>query len=236
MAKYQIEVTEVQEGGGCGSVILFCIVVFIILAMMGKLPLSSALVALVSLWLALAFHPCPDDMVSVKGFCIDRYEAPNRRGATPLVMQSLVDAEAFCLARGKRICREREWQAACHSIDHRRWSRGQDSTACNNRHPWVPFDINRFAHPRTQADEVARLLRASPSGAFPRCRTPEGVFDLDGNVEEWVLSDNPASPWRGTLKGGFWAKPFPTCEASNDVHEPTFRFYETGFRCCADPK
>lgn len=36
MAKYQIEVTEVKEGGGCGSMILFGIVVFLILAAMGK--------------------------------------------------------------------------------------------------------------------------------------------------------------------------------------------------------
>lgn len=36
MAKYQIEVTEVKEGGGCGSIILFAIVVFILVAAMGK--------------------------------------------------------------------------------------------------------------------------------------------------------------------------------------------------------
>ena len=23
---------------------------------------------------------------------------------------------------------------------------------------------------------------------------------------------------------------------ANDAHEPTFTFYETGFRCCGDPK
>ena len=191
-----------------------------------------------TLWLPLLlwlFQPCPLDMVQVRGFCIDRYEAPNIEGALPLVMQSLVDAEAFCGARGKRVCREREWEAACRSHDNRLWSRGNkpERKTCNNGHQWVAYDIDRFANPRTQADEVARLFRASPSGSFHRCHTPEGVFDLDGNVEEWVLSDNPSSPWRGTLKGGFWAKPYTQCLGSNDVHEPTFRFYETGFRCCA---
>ena len=35
--------------------------------------------------------------------------------------------------------------------------------------------------------------------------------------------------------GGFWAKPWTGCRGTNDAHEPSFEFYETGFRCCADP-
>ena len=36
VAKYQIEVTEVKEGGGCGSIIAFIVIIFIIIAAMGK--------------------------------------------------------------------------------------------------------------------------------------------------------------------------------------------------------
>jgi len=36
VAKYQIEVTEVKEGGGCGSIILFFVALFILIAMFGK--------------------------------------------------------------------------------------------------------------------------------------------------------------------------------------------------------
>ena len=35
--------------------------------------------------------------------------------------------------------------------------------------------------------------------------------------------------------GGFWAKPWTSCRGTNDAHEPTFVFYETGFRYCAEP-
>jgi hypothetical protein len=35
--------------------------------------------------------------------------------------------------------------------------------------------------------------------------------------------------------GGFWAKPWTGCRGTNDAHEPSFTFYETGFRCCAEP-
>jgi len=182
---------------------------------------------------------CPPDMVRVRAggadICIDRYEAPNEKGAMPLVMQSLLDAEAWCEARGKRVPTEDEWEMACRSTDRRPWSRGFtfDRTTCNNGSEWLPFDINRFAQKKTQAAEVQRLFRGSPSGSFLGCQTPEGVFDLDGNVEEWVVA-RKGRPWRGTLKGGFWAKPWPKCWDSNDAHEPTFRFYETGFRCVRD--
>src|SRR5207248_3277707 len=45
---------------------------------------------------------CPEDMVPLPGFCIDRFEAPNTPGAEPLAMQTAPDGEAWCEARAKR--------------------------------------------------------------------------------------------------------------------------------------
>ncbi len=56
---------------------------------------------------------CPEDMVAVDAACVDRYEAPTRAGALPLVMYSFVEAEAWCAARAKRLCFDDEWIAAC---------------------------------------------------------------------------------------------------------------------------
>ena len=56
---------------------------------------------------------CPDDMVAQGGFCIDRFEAPGHRGALPLVMYTLSEAEAWCSHREKRLCFDDEWQDAC---------------------------------------------------------------------------------------------------------------------------
>jgi formylglycine-generating enzyme required for sulfatase activity len=61
-----------------------------------------------------------------------------------------------------------------------------------------------------------------------------GIYDMQGNVEEWVAS-RPGRNLPGALMGGFWAKPWTGCRGTNDAHEPGFQFYETGFRCCADP-
>ena len=154
--------------------------------------------------------------------CIDRYEAPNLAGARPMVMQSAVSAVKWCEARGKRLCAEDEWETACRA----------SSEPCNNNKRWLPWDKETA----NSAKEVERLWQGSLSGAYAECRTPNGVFDLRGNVEEWVVS-KPKGPytkardWPYTLKGGWWAKVTP-CHKTNDAHDPEFRFYQTGFRCC----
>ncbi len=172
-------------------------------------------------------------------FCMDTYEAPNKRGERPLVMQSAVSAEKWCTSRGKRLCREIEWESACEGPLRTPWTYGwrADGTKCNSGKIWQKFNAEILYKPdeRAVSREVERLWQGEPSGRRPECATPEGVHDLIGNVEEWVLS-RPSRKWNRTLIGGFWAKPWPGCRGANDAHEPEFRFYETGFRCCKDPR
>jgi sulfatase modifying factor 1 len=169
-------------------------------------------------------------------FCMDPFEAPNQKGAKPLVMQSSVDAEGWCSARGKRLCKEVEFESACEGPEMLPWPYGwsADGDACNSGKEWRPFHAEVLYEGGDKAKtELDRLWQGEPSGARPRCGTKEGVYDLVGNVEEWV-SSRPTRKWPVTLIGGFWAKPWTGCRGANDAHEPTFRFYETGFRCCAD--
>lgn len=84
---------------------------------------------------------CPDAMVRVEGFCIDRweahlvhrdaagqlrrhphferpeqdvtYEARSASGVFPQAYISRVESESACAAAGKRLCSRREWQRAC---------------------------------------------------------------------------------------------------------------------------
>lgn len=165
---------------------------------------------------------CPPDMASTGFTCMDRYEAPNIEGANPMVMQSAEDAIAWCEARGKRLCGEAEWEWACY----------QAGEPCNNDKRWKAWDKKTA----NTASEVKRLWQGSASGEYFECRTPNGIFDLRGNVEEWVVSkkadpDTKARDWPHTLKGGWWAKITP-CHKTNDAHHAGFRFYQTGFRCC----
>lgn len=177
----------------------------------------------------------PRDAVRV---CMDAFEAPNVKGARPLVMKSAPEAEAWCRAKGRRLCTEAEWETACEGPEHRPFVYGwkQDGTQCNSSKAWRAFNEGALrAGGEEAAAEVARLWQGEGAGARKACASKEGVFDLTGNVEEWVTS-SPGRAFRTTLKGGFWAKPWTTCRGSNDAHDPGFRFYEVGFRCCADPQ
>lgn len=186
-------------------------------------------------WEGITAEEGPKTEIAV---CMDQFEAPNQRGAKPLVMQSFETAAAWCAARGKRMCTEQEWELACEGPERRPFAYGWrvDRTICNSDKAWRPVDERKLgASGEVARREVERLWQGAPSGAYPGCVSPFGIFDMMGNVEEWVASRR-GRRWPGALMGGFWAKPWTGCRGTNDAHEPKFMFYETGFRCCADPR
>jgi formylglycine-generating enzyme required for sulfatase activity len=193
---------------------------------------------------AIAPNGCPDDMVAVASFCIDRYEAPNDKGELPFALQTAYDGEAWCSERHKRLCSDREWVRACEGPEGRRYPYGDEyrEDACNDDHTWIAVRWKALARwPGDAAlDEAARLFQADMSGARSDCVSAEGVYDLTGNVAEWTRRSGP-SPHTGydhVLKGCYWAgcykEPRPSCSFANGVHPGSFRTYEAGFRCCTD--
>lgn len=169
--------------------------------------------------------------------CMDRFEAPNVRGARPFVMKSGDDAAAWCNKNGKRLCMEQEWEAACEGDDETPYTYGwaADTSTCNQSRAWIAFDAQKLsAGGEIAAAEVHRLWQGEPSGARAACVSQDGVYDLLGNVEEWVRA-RPGRPFSMSLKGGFWSRTWTACRGVNDAHGTNFAFYEVGFRCCADP-
>jgi sulfatase modifying factor 1 len=204
---------------------------------------------------------CPPDMAFIAdeqlNFCIDRFEAhlrgwePTRVPGDGLVAasepgvlpQAYISAEVAadaCENAGKRLCDSEEWVRACVGSTGTRYPYGDhyQPGACNEgreRHPviqlfgaatnWLSAQMN---DPRLNLLDGGLDL----AGANERCVSEDGVFDLHGNLHEWVA--DPA----GTFRGGYYVDAVRNgegCRYRTTAHETDYHDYSTGFRCCADP-
>ncbi|HMA92419.1 MAG TPA: SUMF1/EgtB/PvdO family nonheme iron enzyme [Polyangiaceae bacterium] len=178
-----------------------------------------------------------------KHFCIDEFEYPNQRGALPTVMVNWYEARQLCQRQNKRLCGDDEWSLACEGPERLPYPYGweRDSSACNIDKRWIkPNDeilANKDAPPEKIAAEIERLSQRAASGAFPRCRSPYGVMDMGGNVDEWATNVTlRGKPYRSTFKGGHWMEGARNrCRPVTATHDETTAYYAEGFRCCADP-
>ena len=75
------------------------------------------------------------------------------------------------------------------------------------------------------------MNQAALTGSFSKCVTPDGVYDLVGNVHEWT------SDTSGTFRGGYFSDTKINgqgCGYATTAHDTGHADYSTGFRCCAD--
>ncbi len=196
--------------------------------------------------------PCPLHMVHLPAIgdtgavCIDLYEFPNRKGVLPRTHVTWTEAAAICANQDKRLCTAAEWSRACSGPSVRGVSARMYSYGAS-------FDRQRCNTPRD--DSGPPLDRPAPlaeSGSFPDCHSPEGVFDLNGNVSEWVADewteragplmrskDEPdaAGPAHVVRGGTMWTRtPYGQSCTSSHGHAGDSRFNDDGFRCCAEPR
>jgi len=162
-------------------------------------------------------------MVSIGTFDIDRYEFPNQLGVIPRVNVSWREAEALCAARGKRLCTESEWQRAAAGSTGVRFGYGSefDETRCN-----TPYRIHGKWH---------RDRGIAPSGAFTGCCGDFGVYDMIGNVWEWVADTTAARPGWRIVRGGSWFNSVNLATVDSRYSRfltPDYRLDLIGFRCC----
>lgn len=166
---------------------------------------------------------CPAGMAAIHpaqgpAFCVDRYELPGEAGAMPLSNLSLPQARQACGERGKRLCTQSEWLAACAGSARRRWPYGGEFVAdrCNDGAANAPGSGGR----------------PTAGGARPDCVTPEGVFDLSGNLWEWTATGESS----GVLHGGGWNISAGLNQCRAQAHaQADHRMPEFGARCCASP-
>jgi formylglycine-generating enzyme required for sulfatase activity len=154
---------------------------------------------------------------------MDRLEYPNKLHSLPRSLVSFDEAASLCQAHGKRLCREDEWELACAGPEGRRYPYG------NEREPW-----------RCHTDGVAvgDPRGATPAGSHLGCATPEGVYDLNGNLSEWVDAGGVQPESWGVVRGGtMWPALYGQDCYSRHLHpKAEDGFADDGFRCCRDVK
>lgn len=174
-------------------------------------------------------------------FCMDRHEYPNKVGEKPMTLVSWTDAQRVCESHGKRLCTESEFTFACEGEQMLPYTYGheRDAKKCNIDKPYLtpqkhlsPYD-QCLANPSCAA-EYARVDGREVIGARPECVSPFGIYDLNGNANEWVSQPWKNAPHRSGIKGGWWGPVRNRCRAITLSHGESYLGYEVGFRCCQD--
>jgi iron(II)-dependent oxidoreductase len=144
----------------------------------------------------------PQHEVNLKAYRIDKYPVTNAQYARfiaatghrapsdwkdgripqgalmyPVTMVSWYDASAYAKWAGKRLPTEAEWEKAARGTDGRRWPWGNSMD---------PARLNTYYN----------VGSASNVTNYANGVSPYGVFDMAGNVDQWVEDD--FLPYQGT--------------------------------------
>ncbi len=163
------------------------------------------------------------------------YYGDAKYDAFPVVQVNWEQAATFCAWRGARLPTEAEWEKAARGTDERTYPWGE-TLECSLANYWSAVSG------ACVGDTVA-------VGSYPELISPYGLYDMSGNVWEWVadwyaedyyansVAENPRGPESGELKvlrGGSWvSNELNARSAFRNSLDPTSTSSNIGLRCVA---
>ena len=215
--------------------------------------------------------------------CIDLFEFPDIPCEYPVVWVRAREAAEICTAMGKRLCDAHEWEGACQGdLDLPDYNfalaKGKTPSAAvgsmRASHNRAAAATKRWSYGKTYQEGICGGASSKsdgcnggdwkrcgsntyPAGAFPECRSPLGVLDLNGNAAEHMnlpLAPSEMSSMGSTslgyteMKGSWfifdtyyahedwcrWRAPY--WHGSRVMAADSHHNYHLGFRCCKTVK
>lgn len=145
-------------------------------------------------------------------------------GAHPANCVTIDQARAFCGWRGKRLVRNDEWTAASAGAQLRAYPWGNDAPSATRLNA-----CGSECGARAMYAEDDGYAQTAPRGSYPAGRTPEGVWDLAGNVAEWVDLAGTS-----VTRGGSFTDFDPASVSAAGIRPVNGAAVTVGFRCAKD--
>ena len=133
------------------------------------------------------------------------------------------EAALTCKLGGARLCLQPEWVTACQ---------GAAAEDDDGNGDLADDRIEGRPYPYGNRRREGACPGGLGTGQAGGCRTPEGVFDLTGNVAEWVADGSGGS--EGATVGGsvLSNRTQLGCDYEVTGEAATTRSPQVGFRCC----